>query len=194
MKDEQEKLEPKSEAGGGIATETPPEKNGATNEPAQTPLTHTQMQELKDKAAKADEYWNRLLREAADFENYKKRAARERQDALKYANEGLLQKLLPILDNFEMALSAANADGGSTDAIKKGVEMIHSQLKSALLESGLEEIDAANKKFDPNFHEAVSQKETADVPEDQVVQQVRKGYKFRDRLIRPATVVVAKKP
>ena len=72
--------------------------------------------------------------------------------------------------------------------------MIYTQLKSALADSGLEEVDAANKPFDPNFHEAVSQQETADVPEGQVIQQLRKGYKLRDRLIRPATVIIAKKP
>lgn len=72
--------------------------------------------------------------------------------------------------------------------------MIHSQLKSALIESGLEEIDATDKAFDPNFHEAVSQQESAEVPEGHILQQLRKGYKLRDRLIRPATVIVAKKP
>ncbi len=72
--------------------------------------------------------------------------------------------------------------------------MIHQQLRNVLLESGLEEVDAAGKMFDPNWHEAVSQQETAEVPEGQVLQQLRKGYKLRDRLIRPATVIVARKP
>ena len=107
-----------------------------------------------------------------------------------------MEKLVPILDNFDMAMAAsqtAPADAASS-ALQAGIAMIHQQLKSALTESGLEEIDAAGQKFDPNWHEAVSQQESAQVPEGQVLQQLRKGYKLRDRLIRPATVVVAKKP
>lgn len=154
-----------------------------------------QIAEWKDKAAKADEHWDRLVRQTADFENFKKRALREKQDAIKFANESLLQKLIPIVDNFEMALAASNsAEGNSIDSFKKGVEMINNLLKNSLTEAGLEEIDAMGKPFDPNWHEAVSQKETTEVPDGQVVQQMRKGYKFRERLIRPATVVVAKTP
>src|SRR6267378_2388595 len=151
-------------------------------------VTAEQFEELKERAAKADEHWERLLRTTADFDNFKKRAAREKQDAIKYANESLLQKLIPILDNFEMAQSDA------AQSLQTGVNMIYQQLKNALSEAGLEELDATGKTFDPNFHEAVSQRETNDLPEGQVVQQLRKGYKFRDRLLRPASVVVAKKP
>ena len=158
-------------------------------------ITPEQLEELKDRAAKADENWERLLRTTADFENFKKRVTREKQEAIRYANEGLLQKLVPVLDNFDMALSAAQT--GQTEAAKSlqaGINMIYQQLKSALVEAGLEEVDAAGKTFDPNLHEAVSQTETAEVPEGQVLQQLRKGYKLRDRLLRPATVVVAKAP
>jgi len=155
-----------------------------------------QLAELKERAAKADEHWNRLLRTTADFDNFKKRAAREKQDAIKFANESLLQKLIPVLDNFDMALAAAQTStaGEAVQSLQTGVNMIYQQLKTALTEAGLEELDAANKAFDPNLHEAVSQKETTEVPEGQVVQQLRKGYKFRDRLLRPASVVVAKHP
>jgi len=146
-------------------------------------------------AAKAKEHWEQLVRTTADFENFKKRAARERQEAGRYANESLLQKLVPVLDNFEMALLAANGpQPSSAQSIQTGIQMIAQQLRQALMDAGLEEIDATNKPFDPNIHEAVSQKETADAPDGQVVQQLRKGYKLRDRLIRPATVVVAKNP
>lgn len=159
------------------------------------PPTPAELGELRAKAAKADEHWDRLLRQAADFENFKKRAARDRQDALRYANEGLLAKLIPILDNFDMAMTAANsAQAGSADALKTGVAMIQSQFKAALVEAGLEELDAAGKAFDPNWQEAVSHQESAEVPEGQVLQQLRKGYKLRDRLLRPATVIVAKQP
>lgn len=155
--------------------------------------TAEQLDDLRARAAKADENWDRLVRQSADFENYKKRAARERQEAIKYANEALLQKLIPVVDNFDMALSAAS-EKATPEALRTGILMIHSQLKTALGEAGLEEIDAQGKTFDPNLHEAVSQQETASEPEGKVVQQTRKGYKLRDRLIRPATVVVAKKP
>jgi molecular chaperone GrpE len=150
--------------------------------------------ELRGQAQKAAEHWDKYVRLNADFENFKKRAARERQEAVRYANEGLLEKLIPALDNFEMAMQAANTpQGASPDALKTGVKMIASQLKAALAEAGLEEIDAAGQAFNPNWHEAVSQQESADVPEGHVLQQLRRGYKLRDRLLRPATVIVAKK-
>jgi molecular chaperone GrpE len=158
-------------------------------------VTPEQFAELKDRAAKADEHYERLLRSSADFDNYKKRATREKQDAIKFANESLLGKLIPVLDNFDMALSATqNTQGDAVKSLQTGVNMIYQQLKNALVEAGLEEINAEGATFDPNFHEAVSQKETAEVPEGQVVQQLRKGYKFKERLLRPATVVVAKHP
>ena len=158
-------------------------------------ITPEQLEELKQRAAKNDEHYERLLRSTADFENFKKRAAREKQEAIKFANESLLQKLIPVLDNFDMAQSAAqNAQGDAVQSLQTGVNMIHQQFKNVLTEFGLEEIDATEKKFDPNLHEAVSQKETEQPPEGHVVQQLRKGYKLRDRLLRPASVVVAKKP
>src|ERR1043166_6008174 len=136
-----------------------------------------QLSELKERAAKADEHWDRLLRTTADFENFKKRAAREKQDAIKFANESLLQKLIPILDNFDAALAAAqqNAPNEAVQSLQAGIGMIHQQFKNVLTESGLEEIDASGKPFDPYLHEAVSQKETTEVAEGQVVQQMRKG-------------------
>ena len=166
-----------------------------TTDSADAPLTPQQIEELKLKAAKADEHWDRLLRTTADLENFKKRAARERQEAVKFANASLLEKLIPALDNFDMALAAANnAESHSMESLKTGIAMIYNQLKAALADTGLEEIDATNQPFDPNLHEAVSHQESADVPEGQVLQQLRKGYKLRERLIRPATVVVARKP
>jgi molecular chaperone GrpE len=158
-------------------------------------LTPEQLTELQSRAAKADENWDRLLRVTADFENFKKRAAREKTEAAQFANANLLQKLLPILDNFEMAQAAAqDAKGDKLVSLQTGVAMIQQQLKNALVESGLEEMDAHGKPFDPTFHEAVSQQESDTVPEGQVIQQIRKGYKFRERLLRPSAVIVAKKP
>ena len=154
-----------------------------------------QLEELKERAAKADEHWDRLLRTTADFDNFRKRATREKQEAIKYANEGLLSKLVTVLDSFDKALAATqNAQGEGVQSLQAGVSMIQQQFKGVLMEAGLEEIDATGKAFDPNFHEAVSQQESAEVPEGTVVMQLRKGYKLRDRLIRPATVIVAKQP
>src|SRR5450631_985345 len=171
-------------------------KESPTDTAASAPeLTPEELTELQKRAAKADDNWERLLRVTADFENFKKRAARERTEAAQFANAALLQKLLPILDNFEMAQAAAqNTPGGSLTSLQAGIAMIQQQLKSALVESGLEELDANGKPFDPTFHEAVSQQESDAAPEGHVIQQIRNGYTFRDRLLRPSAVIVAKKP
>jgi molecular chaperone GrpE len=158
-------------------------------------VTPEQLAELKARAARADENWDRLLRTSADFDNFKKRAAREKQEAVKYANEGLLQKLLPVLDSLDMALAAAQTTGHEAgQSLQAGVSLVCQQLKTALTEAGLEELNAVGKLFDPNLHEALAQQETSDVPEGHVVQQTRKGYRLRDRLLRPASVIVAKQP
>ena len=179
-------------------TETAPPIAAANTSPASPPgLTPEQLAELRARAAKADEHWDRLLRTAADLENFKKRAARERIEATQSANVALLQKLLPVLDHFEMAQTAAQtaeAPQGGITSLQAGITMIQQQLKGILAETGLEEIDAAGRPFDPMLHEAVSQMESSNVPEGHVLQQIRKGYKLRDRLLRPAAVVVAKKP
>lgn len=168
-------------------------EGGSSGEPVQIPAA--EYRELQEKAAKADEYWDRLLRERAELDNFKKRAVRDRLEAIRYANEDLLERLLPIMDNFEMALQAAeNPDNASVESIKTGITMIHGQLKSFLAEAGLEEIDALGKKFDHNHHEAISHQESEEAEEETVIQQTRKGYKLRERLLRPASVVVAKKP
>ncbi len=163
--------------------------------PVAPSLSAEEVQELAARAAKAQENWDRYVRAVADLENFKKRAARERQEATKYANESLLSRLVPVLDTFDMALAAVNnPQGANVDSLKTGISMISTQLKSVLLEAGLEEIEAAGKPFDPNIHEAVSQQESVEVPEGHVMQQLRRGYRFRERLLRPATVIVARKP
>lgn len=169
-----------------------PKAKQETVVPAQ--LTAEQIDALRERAVKAEENWDRYVRAVADLENFKKRATRERLEGIKFANESLLQELIPVLDNFDMALTASRCDQtGTAESLQAGITMIHQQLKKALTDAGLEEVDALGKPFDPNLHEAVSQQETNDVPEGQVLQQLRKGYKLRDRLIRPATVVVSKK-
>jgi molecular chaperone GrpE len=180
-------------------SKTTTDADDAGSEPVEAltpePLTAEQLEDLKARAARADENWERLLRTTADFENFKKRAAREREEAVKFANESLIKKLVTALDNFGMALAAAGQQPvEASQSLQSGVAMIHQQLRNVLQEAGLEEVDAAGKMFDPNWHEAVSQQDSADVPEGRVLQQLRKGYKLRDRLVRPATVVVARKP
>lgn len=186
----------------GTNKRTPESERPAAVQPAESlvpvgipTLTPDQIEDLKGRAAKADEHWDRLLRTTADFENFKKRAARDRQDAAKFANEALIQKLIPILDNLDMAQAATQShQASSAQSLQTGIAMIWQQLKGALTEAGLEEVDASGKHFDPHLHEAVTQQETAEIPEGNVVQQLRKGYQLRGRLLRPAAVIVAKKP
>jgi molecular chaperone GrpE len=131
------------------------------------------------------------LRSQADFDNFRKRAAREKEDAVKYANAGFLERLIPILDNFELGLNAARNDGGQS-SILAGMDMVAKQLSDFLTSSGVEPVSAEGQTFDPNLHEAVAQEESAKVPEGVIIRQLRRGYKLRDRLLRPSTVVVSK--
>lgn len=150
---------------------------------------------LREKAALADGLRDTYVRTMAEWENFRKRSAREKQEAVQFANQGLLERLVPALDNLDMALAAVNAaQAGSVDALKTGVEMVLGQLRGILRDTGLEEINALGQPFDPTWHEAVSQQETDLVPEGQVVQQLRKGYRLHQRLIRPATVIIARQP
>jgi molecular chaperone GrpE len=191
MKKSEQHEQKKADATAGPAPGAP-----LPDEPlAPVELTPEQIEEIKTRASKADENWERLLRTTADFENFKKRAARERVEMAQSTTASLLLKLLPVLDHFDMAQAAAQTTGDDKlSSLQAGIAMVQQQLKGILAETGLEEIDATGKTFDPTLHEAVSQQESSDVPEGGVVQQLRKGYKFRERLLRPATVVVAKKP
>ncbi|MBL69200.1 MAG: nucleotide exchange factor GrpE [Verrucomicrobiales bacterium] len=146
---------------------------------------------LKEAAEKIAELESRVLRATADLDNYRKRAQREKEEARQFANQSLLEKLLPVLDNFEMAMDAAK---DADPAVRDGVEMILGQLKGVLNESGVEEVDALGQEFDPALHEAVSQEETTEAAEGTVVKQLRKGYRLHERLVRPASVIVAKAP
>ncbi len=179
-----------SEAAAGA----PPGTEAVANTATET-LSPQQISDLEARAAKAQEHWDRLLRTTADFENFKKRAVREKQEAIRYANEGLLEKFMPILDAFEKATQATQSAGpADIKALTEGVQLIHTQLKNTLMEAGLQEVDATGQPFDPTLHEAISLQETAAVADGHVLQQLRKGYKLRERLLRPAMVVVAKRP
>ncbi|MEP6776876.1 MAG: nucleotide exchange factor GrpE [Chthoniobacterales bacterium] len=140
-----------------------------------------------------DRFRDLALRTQADFENYKKRAAREKEDAVKYANSSLLERLIAIVDNFELGLSAARGEGESSP-ILSGMGIVLKQLTDFLTDNGLQPIDATAHKFDPNLHEAISHEPSDEVPEGIVIRQTRRGYRMKDRLLRPSSVVVSSGP
>ena len=143
--------------------------------------------------ADLDRFRDLALRSQADFENYKKRAAREKDEAIKYVNSSLLERLVPILDNFELGLSAARGEGEKSP-IFSGMSMILKQLNDFLAESGVQPIEAEGEKFDPNLHEAIAREPSKNVPEGVVLRQTRRGYRLKDRLLRPSSVVVSSGP
>jgi molecular chaperone GrpE len=143
--------------------------------------------------ADLDRFRDLALRSQADFENYKKRSAREKEDAIKYANSSLLERLLPIVDNFELGLSAAREEG-ERSPVFSGMNLVFKQLNDFLADNGLQPIDAVGEKFDPNLHEAIAHESNEKVPEESVIRQMRRGYRYKDRLLRPASVVVSSGP
>ena len=143
--------------------------------------------------ADLDRFRDLALRSQADFENYKKRAAREKEEAIKYANSALLEKLIAIVDNFELGLEAARG-GGEDSPIFSGMSMVLKQLMDFLTEQGLQPIDATGQKFDPNLHEAIAHEPSEQFPEGVVIRQTRRGYRLKDRLLRPSSVVVSSGP
>jgi len=138
-----------------------------------------------------ERFRDHALRTQADFDNFRKRAAREKDDAIKYANASFLERLIPILDNFELGLNAARGSAANSP-ILAGMDMVAKQLFDFLISCGVEAVNAEGQPFDPNLHEAVAQEESATVADGVVIRQLRKGYKLRDRLLRPSTVVVSK--
>lgn len=130
----------------------------------------------------------RLIRLQADFENFKKRTEKDRQDTIKYANEKLILKLVDVVDNFHRALETERKE---KDSFYEGMELIFAQLTDVLKEEGLEAIDPTGEAFDPNFHDAVLSEESEEVPSGHVIETMRKGYTLKGRLIRPAMVKVA---
>ncbi|MFZ4483829.1 MAG: nucleotide exchange factor GrpE [Chthoniobacterales bacterium] len=160
-------------------------------EPA--PPTAEEMEKVADPAAEAEKFRDLALRTAADFDNYRKRAVREKDEAIRYANNSLLLDLLPVIDNFELGLEAARGAPGA-DAILQGLGMVARQFQDFLASAGLEEIQTGGAEFDPNLMEAVGHESDEAVAGGLVLRQTRRGYKLRDRLIRPASVIVSKGP
>jgi molecular chaperone GrpE len=140
--------------------------------------------------ADLDRFRDLAMRSQADFENYKKRCAREKEDAVKYANSSLLERLLPIIDNFELGLSAARGESEKSP-VYSGMSLVLKQINDFLTENGLQPIDAVGQKFDPNLHDAIAHEPSDSVPENHIIRQTRRGYRFKDRLLRPSSVVVS---
>lgn len=145
-------------------------------------------EELEAEAAK----WKEIsLRTAAEMDNLRKRTTRDREDAIRYANQRLLEDLIPVIDNFEMGMQAASQDTKSMIYI--GMDMVRRQLNEFLTSQGVEEIPTTGQ-FDPNLHDAVAQEECTAGEEGRILKVTRRGFRLRDRLLRPASVVVSKVP
>jgi molecular chaperone GrpE len=145
---------------------------------------------LKESENQAKELEDRLLRVAADFDNFKKRTAREFENLVKFANESLITKLTDTLDNFERALDHAR-NSTDFDNLHQGVKLIYESLKDVLEKQGLKPIKTVGEKFDPNFHEAISQKESDEYPEGIIVDEISKGYILNNRVIKAPKVIVS---
>jgi molecular chaperone GrpE len=189
MQDKQIPVGSEEETDKGIAGETEDKsvtpEIPAVKEDSEVAFLQAELEEMKDK----------YVRLYAEFENYKKKAIRDKEDFIKYANETIILELLPALDNLEMALKHVS-DGGSetADSLAQGVENTFRELKRILEKSGLKPIEAKGKAFDPVYHHAMSQVEKADMDQGMVVEEFRKGYLYKDKVLRPSFVAVSKKP
>jgi molecular chaperone GrpE len=141
--------------------------------------------------AEANKWKEISLRTAAEMENLRKRTARDREEAIRFANQRLLEDLLPVIDNFEMGMQAASQE--SSSMIYVGMDIVRRQLLDFLSNQGVEEISTSGL-FDPNLHDAVSQEECGEGEEGRILRVIRRGYRLRDRLLRPASVVVSTLP
>ena len=143
--------------------------------------------QAKVKDEKMAEMEKRLLRLQADFENFRRRTSKEKEELSAVVTQGMLKDMLPLLDNFERAMAAEAKDG---EAFQKGVEMIFTQFTEILKKNGLEHIEVEGQKFDPNFHQAVMRVQNADMEDDDIAQELQKGYMVKGRVIRPSMVQV----
>jgi molecular chaperone GrpE len=164
------------------------------------PLAETPEEEIKRLAGQyeaasreAAANYDKYLRAVADLDNYRKRAEKERADAITYANEKLIEEILPVMDNFERALSHANGEE-NLESLKQGIGLISGQMAALLKKFGIQEIKAAGEKFDPSVHHAISEEENPEAEPGTVVREFQKGYLLKGRLLRPAMVAVSRKP
>ena len=181
-------------------TESPEAEEAAAEETAEgedtaaEEGTQEEAEAGEDKAAeekKAEEQESeRYMRLMAEFQNFKRRAAREKSDIHAYANEKIIGELLPVLDNFERALETKSED---VEGYAKGMELIFTQLKTALEHAGLAEIPAMGEEFDPNVHNAVMTEDSEEIEDNHISKVLQKGYKLNDKVIRPSMVAVVRK-
>jgi molecular chaperone GrpE len=146
--------------------------------------------ELEKLKAERDSLLDRLARAQAEFENARRRASKEQQDFRDYAAADFIKPLLPVLDSFERALQVKSEPAD----FRNGVELIYKQLQDALAKVGVKAIPAKGEQFDPHVHEAIEMVETTDAADHEVIEELQRGYKIKDRLLRPAMVKVAKNP
>ncbi|QHS22815.1 nucleotide exchange factor GrpE [Virgibacillus sp. MSP4-1] len=189
--DEQEELRTEEDTQENTAEEVTVEDAEVEMQQDDTEDNHSQALEEELEAVKKekDEMQNKLLRVQADFDNFKRRAKKDRENDLKYKSQDVVTELLPILDNFERALQV-DVDGESTESFVDGMNMIYRQLVSAMEKAGVEEIEAEGKVFDPNIHQAVMQDSNNEKESNTVTEVLQKGYMLKDRVIRPAMVKV----
>lgn len=180
---------------GGFAAAPGPAEDSAANQAAPESLPagdSSAAEQIQKLAAEKQDLQNTLVRRQADFENYRKRVERERQQERHRGVELLIEQILPVLDAFDRAL--AGQDSTASAEYRKGFELIRTQLWNALAKQGLQPIDAVGKPFDPHLHHAIENVPTAEQPEGTVVGEMQKGYMFHDRVLRPAMVRVASAP
>ncbi len=171
--------------------ETPGEPNAGGDQPAETAILTAKVAELEQAVA---QYKDQLLRKAAEFENYKKRAEGEALTLIKFANEELVTKLLPVVDDFERSLKSRlemNGESGDQNSFLRGVELIYNKFKKVLESNGVKEFEVLGKPFDPNLHDALLQIPKPGVPPHTIIEEVEKGYMMYDRVIRHARVIVS---
>lgn len=149
-------------------------------------------EKLKSAEQEAKENYDRFLRVSAEFENYKKRSAREMADFKKFANESLIKELLSVVDNLERAINSSANDEYVNSSVVEGVNMTLKEILKIFEKYSVKPIESLGKTFDPNFHQAISQEETEEHPENTVLKEFNKGYLMHERLIRPSLVVVSK--
>ena len=172
-----------------VEHELPPAESGENPpSPASAATADGGKAEYQKLKAEYDELRDRLARMQAEFENARRRAAKEQQDFRDFAAADVIKTLLPVIDSFERALQA-KSEGGE---FRSGVELIYKQLQDALARLGVKAVPAKGEVFDPHYHEAIELVETTDAPDHQVIEELQRGYKFKDRLLRPAMVKVAK--
>ncbi len=147
---------------------------------------------LESLEKEAKESYDRFLRVSAEFENYKKRAAREMNDFRKFANESFVKAMLPIVDNLDRAIESSSNDDHAQNSVVEGVNMTLKEILKVFEQFNVKPFESLGKAFDPALHQAVMQEETVDHPENTILNELQKGYMMHDRLLRPAMVVVSK--